>query len=29
MHPPGFGIATDHGMTPLADFKSMLDLETR
>ena len=29
MHPPGFGKTTNHGMTPPADFKSMLDLESR
>lgn len=29
MHPAGFGITTNHGMTPPADFQSMLDLESR
>ena len=29
MHPAGFGKTANHGMTPLADFKSMPDLESR
>ncbi len=29
MHSAGFWITTNHGMTPPADFKSLLDLESR
>jgi hypothetical protein len=29
MHPASFGITTNHGMTPPADFEAMLDFESR